>query len=147
VIAALAIIVWTHPADWSRRPWSSPYRPQLSGALLTPATYLMLEKPTGYVVPLLPPASRAYQLSDIVLPIVPDGVLDRRIRWGLAHPLEGGVRALFRYGTPPRNDLLATYDLELDGSRDCERIPGADYWDIAACPLIRKSPAPLGKPS
>ena len=147
VITALAIIVWTHPADWSRRPWSNPYQPQLSGALLTPATYLMLEKPTGYVVPLLPPASRAYQLSDIVLPIVPDGVLDRRIRWGLAHPLEGGVRALFRYGTPPRNDLLATYDLELDGSRDCERIPGADYWDIAACPLIRKSQAPLEKPS
>jgi Glycosyltransferase family 87 len=88
VIAALAIVVWTQPSDWSRRPWSNPYQPQLAGgALSTPATYLLLEKPTGYIVPLLPPASRFYQLSDIVLPIVPGGVLDRRIRWGLSHPL------------------------------------------------------------
>jgi hypothetical protein len=137
VIVALGIVVWTQPADWLRRPWSDPYRPELAGALETPATYLLLEKPTGYVVPLLPPASRAYQLSDIVLPIVPGGVLDRRIRSGLAHPLEGGVRALFFQGTPPRNDLLAAYGLALDGSRDCERIPAADRRDIAACPLIR----------
>jgi hypothetical protein len=100
---------------------------------------MLLEKPTGYVVPLLPLASRAYQLSDIVLPIAPGGVLDRRIRWGLAHPLPGGVRALFFVGTPPRNDLLAAYDLELDGSRNCERIPAADHREISACPLVRKS--------
>jgi hypothetical protein len=139
VIVALAIVIWTRPADWLRRPWSDPYQPQLTGALLTPATYMLLEKPTGYVVPLLPLASRAYQLSDIVLPIAPGGVLDRRIRWGLAHPLPGGVRALFFVGTPPRNDLLAAYDLELDGSRNCERIPAADHREISACPLVRKS--------
>jgi hypothetical protein len=138
IVAALAIVVWTQPADWSRRPWSNPYQPRLTAALSTPSTYLLLEKPVGYVVPLLPPASRFYQLSDIVLPIVPGGVLDRRIRWGLSHPLEGGVRALSVYGTPPRNDLLAAYNLEFDGSRECERIPGADGHDIAACPLKSK---------
>ena len=94
VIVALAIVIWSQPADWSRRPWSDPYRPQLAGTLLTPATYLILQKPIGYVVPLLPPASRAYQLSDILMPIAPGGLLDRRIRWGVAHPLAGGVRAL-----------------------------------------------------
>ncbi|HLI99604.1 MAG TPA: glycosyltransferase family 87 protein [Bradyrhizobium sp.] len=146
VILALAIVVWTQPADWSRRPWSDPYRPQLSGALSIPATYLMLQKPMGYVVPLLPPASRAYQLSDIVTPIVPGGMLDRRIRWGLDHPLAGGVWALYLQGSVPRTDLLVAYDLALDGSRACERIPGADQ-DIAVCPLVRKSQVPLAKPS
>jgi glycosyl transferase family 87 len=147
VIVAFAIIVWTQPAEWARRPWSNPYRPQLSGALSVAATYMLLEKPTGYLIPLLPVASRAYQLSDIVLPIAPGGVLDRRIRFGLAHPLTGGVRALFYVGTPPRNDLLAAYGLELDGSRECERIPAADYREVAACPLVRKSQAGLQEPS
>jgi hypothetical protein len=137
-IVALAIVVWTRPADWSRRPWSDPYQPQLASALLTPATYLMLQKPTGYVVPLLPPESRTYQLSDILLPIVLGGSLDQRIRWGLAHPLAGGVWALYLQGTTPREDLLAPYGLRLDSSRPCERIPGADKMDVAACPLVGK---------
>jgi hypothetical protein len=74
-----------------------------------------------------------------VLPVAPGGVLDQRIREGLAHPLAGGARALFLFGNPPRKDLLAAYDLEIDQSRACERIQGADYRDIAACPLITKS--------
>jgi hypothetical protein len=144
IAVALAIVLWTRPADWSRRPWSDPYRPQLAAALSTPATYMLLEKPLGYVVPLLPAESRAYQLADILLPILPGGILDRRIRDGLAHPLEGGVRALFVDGSSPRNDLLAVYDLEIDGSRACDRIPGADSRDIIVCPLIGKSQAPQG---
>ncbi|QWG25843.1 DUF2029 domain-containing protein [Bradyrhizobium sediminis] len=138
VIVALAIVIWSQPADWSRRPWSDPYRPQLAGTLLTPATYLILQKPIGYVVPLLPPASRAYQLSDILMPIAPGGLLDHRIRWGLAHPLAGGVRALYLQGSPPRNDLLGAFGLEFDASRACDRIPGADNVDIEACPLVRR---------
>jgi hypothetical protein len=145
--AALAIALWSRPADWSRRPWSDPYRPQLAGALSTPATYMLLEKPVGYVVPLLPAASRAYQLADILLPIAPGGILDRRIRHGLAHPLEGGVRALFLAGSQPRNELLAPYGLAIDGSRACDHIPGADGVDIAACPLIWKSQASRGERS
>jgi len=132
---AVAIAIWSQPADWSRRPWSDPYRPQLAGALHAPATYLLLAKPLGYVVPLLPAASRAYQLSDIVMPIVPGGSLDHRIRWGLAHPLLGGVWALYLQSSAPRTDLLNSYDLELDVARPCEHIPGADGIDIAACPV------------
>ena len=78
VILAFVIAVWSQPADWFRRPWSDPYQPQLTQALLQPATYLLLQKPTGYVIPILPVGSRAYQLSDIVTPIVPGGVLDDR---------------------------------------------------------------------
>ena len=141
VVVALAIALWTRPADWSRRPWSEPYQPQLTGDLPTPAAYVLLEKPVGYVVPLLPAGSSAYQLADILLPIVPGGVLDQRIREGLSHPPAGGIRALFVFGNPPRKNLLAPYDLEIDESRDCERIQGADDRDIAACPLIRKSQA------
>jgi hypothetical protein len=137
IIVAVAIAVWSQPADWSRRPWSNPYRPQLAGALLTPATYLMLEKAIGYVDPLLPATSRLYQLSDIVMPIVPGGSLDRRIRWGLAHPLAGGVWALHLEGSPLRLGLLDAYDLVLDPSRACERISGADG-DIEACHLVPK---------
>jgi hypothetical protein len=135
IVLASAIAIWSQPGDWSRRPWSDPYRPRHAGALLTPATYLMLEKPMGYVVPLLPATARAYQLSDIVMPIVPGGSLDRRIRWGLAHPLPGGVWALHLHGGTPRLDLLEPYDLEIDATRACELIPGADHADIEACPL------------
>jgi hypothetical protein len=134
-VVAVGIAIWSQPADWFRRPWSDPYRPQLAGALQAPATYLLLAKPMGYVVPLLPAASRAYQLSDIIMPIVPGGSLDDRIRWGLTHPLPGGIWALHLQDSPPRTDLLNPYDLELDATRACEHIPGADGMDIAACPV------------
>jgi hypothetical protein len=142
IITALAVAIWSQPSDWSRRPWSDPYRPQLASSLLRPATYLMLEKPLGYVVPLLPASSRVYQLSDILLPVAPGGLFDRRIKWGLAHPLAGGVWALHLRGSPPRQNLLDTYGLELDASRNCELIPGADGVDIEACPLSPR-PQPL----
>jgi hypothetical protein len=152
IIVAVAIAIWSQPADWLRRPWSDPYRPQLAGSLLTPATYLMLEKATGYVAPLLPETSRLYQLSDIIMPIVPGGSLDHRIRWGLAHPLAGGVWALHLRGRlplrdgPPRVELLDAYGLMLDESRACERFAGADGLDVEACHLVPKSQASL-KPS
>ncbi len=133
---ALAIAIWSQPADWFRRPWADPYRPELAAALRTPATYLLLAKPLGYVVPLLPAASRAYQLSDIIMPVVPGGALDQRIKWGLSHPLPGGVRALFFQDQAPQTDLLKPYDLEVDMTRACEHIPGADGVDIAACPVL-----------
>jgi hypothetical protein len=95
----------------------------------------------GYVVPLLPTASRAYQLSDILLPIAPGGLLDSRIRWGLAHPLPGGVWSLrLLDDEPPRTDLLDAYGLRRDASRTCERIPGANGVDIEACPLVQQQP-------
>ena len=138
----MAIATWSQPADWFRRPWSDAYRPQLAGALLTPATYLSLQKPVGYLVPLLPAASRVYQLSDILMPIAPGGSLDHRIRWGLAHPLPGGVWALYREGSPPQVDLLDPYGLKLDASRPCERIPGADGVDFEACRLVQSQASP-----
>jgi hypothetical protein len=136
VTAAVAIALWSQPTDWSRRPWSDPYRPNISGPLLTPATYILIEKPIGYVVPMLPLGSRAYQLADILLPIAQGGSLDRRIRSGLADPLPGGVWALHLRGSPPRQNLLDAYGLRFDASRTCEIIPGADGADIEACPLI-----------
>ena len=134
--AAVAIALWSQPADWMRRPWSDPYRPALSGPLLKPATYLLIQKPVGYIVPLLPLGSRAYQLADILLPIAQGGSLDRRIRAGLANPLPGGVWAMHLRGSPPRQDLLDEYGFRFDASRSCETIPGADSNDIEACPLI-----------
>jgi Glycosyltransferase family 87 len=141
IFAALAIALWSQPADWSRRPWSNPYQPVLPRALFEPATYLMLEKPVGYVVPLLPSGSRFYQLSDILLPIVPGGSLDRRIRNGLANPLPGGVWALHLRGSPARQHLLDGYDMQLDAARSCQIIPGADGVDIEVCPLVATPPA------
>jgi Glycosyltransferase family 87 len=147
-VTALAIAVWSQPADWFRRSWSNPYRPQLAESLSVPATYLMIQKPLGYVVPLLPAGSRAYQVSDIVMPIAHGGSLDRRIRSGLARPLQGGVWALHLHGSAPRQDLLDVYGLVFDPSRTCEFIPGADHTDIKACPLIYASePASSAEPS
>lgn len=137
--AALAIALWSRPPDWQHRPWSDPYRPQLAQALAAPATFLLLQKPLGYIVPLLPEGSRAYQLAEIVTPIIPGGVLDGRIRAGLANPLPGGAWALFlaeaRAGNSAQLDRLSAYDLEIDPRRRCETIAGASGIDIAACPL------------
>src|SRR5947208_13879612 len=93
-VLAFAIAAWSQPADWFRRPWSAPYQPQLPHALRQPATYLLVEKPIGYVIPILPRESRAYQLSDIVMPIVPGGDLDNRIRCGLSLPHDGDIWVL-----------------------------------------------------
>jgi len=143
VVAALGIALWSEPTDWMRRPWSDPYRPQLAVALQQPATFLLLQKPLGYVTSFLPAGSRVYQLSELVVPIVPGGVLDRRIRNGLADPLPGGVWALYYSQSPadnpPRLALLAGYDLKVDASRGCERIPGADHVAIEACPLVART--------
>jgi hypothetical protein len=142
VTVASAIAIWSQPADWLRRPRIDPYRPELAGALRSPATYLMLAKPIGHIVAQFPANSRAYQLSDIIMPIVPGGSLDRRIRWGLAHPLPGGVWALYLQASGPRTDLLDAYDLEIDLTHACERIAGADGVDIEACPLSPRANAP-----
>jgi hypothetical protein len=140
IAAALAIALWSQPADWFRRPWSDPYRPLVSGSFVTPATYLLIEKPVGYVVPLLPPDSRAYQVADLLLPIAPGGSLDHRIRKGLAHPLPGGIWAMHLRGSTPRQDLLDDYGLRFDTSRPCETIQGANEVDIEACPLVVADP-------
>ncbi|MGJ4940499.1 glycosyltransferase 87 family protein [Bradyrhizobium sp. HKCCYLS1011] len=143
VIIALAIALWSRPTDWTRRPWSDPYRPQLAAGLQTPATFLLLQKPLGHVVSRLPAGSRVYQLSELVLPIVPGGVLDRRIRAGLADPLPGGIWALYfsksSADNPPRLEALESYDLKIDPSRACERIAGVDRIDIEACPVISRA--------
>jgi len=140
VIVALAIALGSQPSDWMRRPWSDPYRPQLAEALQRPATFLLLQKPLGYVTSFLPEGSRVYQLSELVVPIVPGGVLDRRVRKGLADPLPGGVWALHfaksPADNPPRLEVLADYELKIDSSRNCEQIPGADGIDITACPVV-----------
>jgi hypothetical protein len=136
ISTALTIACWSQPADWLRRPWSDPYHPLVPQALLKPATFLLIEKPVGYVVPMLAPGSRAYQLADILLPIVPGGSLDSRIRAGLANPLPGGVWAIHLRGSPPRRNLLDDYGVEFDSARSCETIPGANEVDVEACPLI-----------
>jgi hypothetical protein len=139
VTAAAVIALGSQAADWSRRPWSDPYQPVVSGALLNPAAYLLIEKPVGYVMPLLPSGSRAYQLADILLPIAPGGSLDRRVRSGLANPPPGGIWALHLRGSPPRQNLLDDYGLQFDASRGCKIIRGADGVDIEACPLVAGS--------
>ena len=136
---ALAIALDSQAADWSRRPWSDPYRPELPPPLGKAAIYLLIEKPLGYLVPQLGAGSRTYQLADILLPIAPGGLLDHRIRSGLADPLPGGVWALHLRGSPPRQCLLDHYGLQFDGSRACAIIRGADNAEIEACPL-RPSP-------
>jgi hypothetical protein len=145
VIAALAIALWSQPADWMRRPWRDPYRPQLTDALQQPAIFILVQKPLGYIVPMLPAGSRAYQISDVMMPIVPGGVLDKRIRDGIADPLPGGAWALFSAQSPadnpPRLELLDGYDLKIDRGRACARIPGAERIDIEACPLVARTNA------
>jgi len=137
IVVAVGIVLWSQPADWTRRPWSAAYHPAVPPALREPATFMLIEKPVGYVVPMLSPASRAYQIADIVMPIVPGGILDRRIRQGLADPLPGGLWAVHLRDSPIHQGLLDAYQLRLDSSRHCERLEGADLVDLEFCPLTR----------
>ncbi len=133
---AAATACWTQPGDWWRRPWSSPYRPEISERLAQPAIYILLDKPIAYVAPLLPPQSRFYQLADIALPILPDGRLDRRIRAGLKFPLPGGAWELHIRGKAFRKPLLDGYGLSIDASQSCVEIEGVVPGSaIEACPL------------
>ena len=137
LISSVAIALWSQPADWWRRPWSDTYHPAIPQALQQPAIFMLLDKPLGYVAPLLSPESRFYQLADIALPITPGGLFDRRIRAGLASPPAGGVWAMTARGTPMRTQLLARYDLIADPARPCETIDGvAPSTAIEVCPLI-----------
>jgi hypothetical protein len=130
-----AIALWSQPADWSRRPWSDPHEARIPEELSNAAIYLMIEKPQGYIVPQLGTGSRVYQLADIVLPIAPGGSLDYRIRAGLAHPPPGGVWTLHLRSDQSRQCLLDGYGWEVNASRTCSIISGADGVDIKACPL------------
>ena len=137
-ILALAAVTafWTRPGDWWRRPWSDPYQPEISERLRQPASYILLDKPLAYVAPLLPPRSRFYQLADIALPIVPNGLFDRRIRAGLKEPLPGGVWELHLRGKAFRAELLDSYGLAIDRSQSCVEIEGVVPGSaIEACPL------------
>lgn len=142
VVAVLAA-AWTQPGDWSRRAWSDPYQPRLSARLQQPAIYILLDKPLGYLAPLLPARSRFYQLADIALPIVPDGKLDRRIRAGLGDPLPGGIWELHLRGTQVREQLLEPYGLAIDASQNCVEIEAVDPGSvITACPVTAHAPRP-----
>jgi hypothetical protein len=137
LIVALASAAWTQPGDWTRRAWSSPYHPQLPAELARPAIYLLLDKPLAYIAPLLPPRSRFYQLADVALPILPNGMLDSRIRAGLQDKLPGGIWELQLRGTSIRKQLLEPYRLRIDGLRSCVEIEGADPATVVeACPVI-----------
>ncbi|WP_084030642.1 glycosyltransferase 87 family protein [Bradyrhizobium paxllaeri] len=139
LVLAVAIALWTQPADWFRRPWSNPYNPTISKSLEQPAFYFLVDKPLAYVAPLLPPQSRFFQIADIALPIMPDGQFDRRIRTALKDPLPGGAWALHTRGKPIREPLLVRYGLRVDASRPCVEIEGA--WlgtAIDACPLAAR---------
>ena len=133
---AAAIALWSQPGDWWRRPWSDPYRPEIPQVLQQPAIYMLLDKPMGYIAPLLPPDSRFYQLADIALPIVPGGMFDKRIRDGLASPPPGGVWAMNARGTPINAALIARYALVVDPTKPCVSIEGVvPNTAIAVCPL------------
>ncbi len=136
---AVAIALWGQPADWWRRPWSSPYRPApLAESLQKPGTFFLVEKPLAYLAPRFPSRSRFYQLADIGLPILPDGLFDHRIWDGLADLPSGGTWMLHVKGHSMREDLISRYELKLDTSKPCLAIDGIVQDVIEACPLLRR---------
>lgn len=138
ITLAIAVLAaaWTQPGDWTRRAWSNPYHPQIPPPLQQPAIYLMLDKPLGYLAPVLGAQSRYYQLADVALPVVPGGKFDRRVRASFARPLPGGIWELRQRGTPERKDILAAYGLTADAAQSCVTIEAADIGSvIEACPV------------
>jgi hypothetical protein len=135
-IAAIGIALWSRPGDWWRRPWSQPYRPIISERLQKPATYMLLNKPTAYIVPLLPPRSRFYQIGDIVVPVVSGGVFDKRIRAGLADPLPGGIWEIHDRNERVQWEQLTRFGLTTDPSQPCVEIESVNPASvIQVCPL------------
>lgn len=92
-LVAVAILAWTRPADWWRRPWSDSYRPRPPAEVTrAPAAYLLTAVPLGYWVSALPYASRAYLLYPEMLE--GGGQLAQRLRAGLDDPPGGTVWAV-----------------------------------------------------
>lgn len=136
LVMAVGIALWVQPSDWWHRPWSQSYRPlPLAAELQAPATYFMLEKPLGYLVPRFPSQSRFFQLADIGLPILPGGQFDRRIRVALAAALPGGFWEMHVKGHPVKDALLASYGVQRDGARPCLDIDAVLGAPVEACPL------------
>jgi hypothetical protein len=131
---AIFIAVWSQPADWWRRPWNS--AAAIPAPLQQPATYIMLSKPTSYVIKQMPRQSRFFQIADIALPIIAGGEFDRRIGAGLADPLPGGLWAMRIKGHTTTEHLLDAYGLDIDTQKSCVDIdnPHDEVW-IEACPL------------
>lgn len=137
VTVAIAIALWSQPADWWHRRWSETYQPKIADELNRPAIYFLLGKPLAYIAPHLAPQSRFYLLADIGLPIIPDGIFDQRIRAGLKEPLPGGAWELHMRGEPDRTALLERYGLTVDRSKRCVGIEGARPGTLlVTCPLI-----------
>ena len=73
------------------------------------------------------------------MPVIRDGLFDRRIRAGLKDPLPGGVWELHIRGKSFRETLLDRYGLVADDSRPCVEIEGVQPTTaIEACPLTRE---------
>ena len=135
-VAAIGIALWSQPGDWWRRPWSMPYRPVISERLRQPATYMLLNKPTAYIAPLLPPRSRFYQIGDIVVPVVSGGVFDKRIRAGFADPLPGGIWEIHDRNERVQWEQLTRFGLTTDPSQPCVEIESVNPASvIQVCPL------------
>jgi hypothetical protein len=135
-VAAIGIALWSQPGDWWRRPWSKPYHPVISERLKQPATYILLNKPTAYIAPLLPPRSRFYQIGDLVTPIVGGGAFDHRIRAGLADPLPGGVWEIHDGNERVQWEQLTRFGLTTDPSQSCVEIESVNPVSvIEVCPL------------
>ena len=135
-VAAIGIALWSQPGDWWRRPWSTPYRPVISERLKQPATYVLLNKPTAYIAPLLPAGSRFYQIGDLVTPIVSGGAFDKRIRDGLADPLPGGIWEIHDRHERIQRSQLARFGLAIDPSQPCVEIDSVNpATGIEVCPL------------
>jgi Glycosyltransferase family 87 len=138
IVLALAMSMWSRPADWGRRPWSDPFhKPEIPTNLQAPATYLIVDKPVALVALYLPPKSRFYQLEDANFMVLPDHKFDRMIRRGLDTPLSGGVWAMRlkrQTPTPFPTALLDAYGQLLDASRPCEVIDLPR--PVEVCPLM-----------
>lgn len=136
LVVAAGIALWVQPSNWWHRPWSSPYRPlPLAAELQAPATYFMLEKPLGYMVPRFPAQSRFFQIADIGVPVLPGGKFDQRIRAALAAPLPGGMWEMHVKGHPVQDALLGPFGVQRDDARPCRDIDAVLGGPVEACPL------------
>src|SRR5262245_59144688 len=138
LVLAIAMAIWSRPADWGRRPWSDPVRqPEIPRNLQVAATYFIIDKPVALVALYLPQNSRFYQLEDANFMLLPGQRFDRIIQSGLHTPLPGGVWAIRlkrQTPTPFPVSLFEGYGQLIDASRPCEIIDVPSRLEV--CPLM-----------
>ncbi len=136
VLLAALVGFSSQAANWGRESWDSAYRGiDLPPALLQPATYLLVNKPTAFIASSLPKSSHFVQLEDSDFMILPGSAAAQRFEEILANPGSGGLWAVKSGVGDFPQEKLRKHGLSIDYARGCLQRRTTPLTEVEFCPL------------